>query len=353
MQPTITRAPVPLVLLTLLAMLASCVERKEEIVVAPDGSLDVTVTHRSDSMTDLLEGDGVPDAADGWEVNLRENVDEQGKMTYSYEARRFTPAAIAPPSVYGEPKGPFAAQSLQFPTTVTVEHKRGATWYHFRRVYLPRRWAELKDLAESGPAKRLQEIGGGMADGAGELSAETLDEIARALVDVQVGRTLLLGRRAFVQSAQRAGQDGWLRTKDAMERLSKEIDARATVEQFALARGMQNEVKRTEAFQKALHGIESAVDDRLQRAVREECDFGASELGAFLRALEVQRKEAEVTEDLADDHFEISVTLPGELMGTNGTWASTPGQATASWSFKGEMLFDRPIELLASSRVAD
>lgn len=353
MRPSITSTPATFALFALLALVAACVERKESIVVGPDGSLDITVTHRSDSMTDLLEGDGVPDPGDGWEVDVREEVDESGKATFVYEARRFAPAAIAAPSVYGEPKGAFSAQFLQFPTTVTVEHKRGATWYHFRRVYQPRRWAELKDLAESGPAKRLQELGGGLTDDTEEIPAATLDEIARALVDVQVGRTLLLARRAFVQSAPRAGQDGWLRAKESMQRLSQEIDARDTVEQFALARSMQDEAKRAAAIQKALRGLEESVDDRLQRAVREECDFGASELSAFLRALELQRKESEVTEDLADDSFEIAVTLPGELVGSNGESASTPGAATARWRFKGEMLFDRPVELLASSRVAD
>lgn len=331
-------------------LLVACVERRERITVNPDGSMEIVVIHSSDDPGDLLDGDAVPDEDAGWATELREEADEQGRVKHVFEARRFVLPGEEPPSRYGAPRDARADEVLEFPTTLRVERRRDGTWYHFRRVYPPRRWAELADLAESAPAKRLQQFGG--LDGP-DVQAETLDQAARALVDLQAARTLLLARRAFLAMAQTTPQDGWLRTRAAMERFASEIDARAVVEQFQLATRIENEAKKATAIQKALRSLESAVDDRLQRAVREECGFGASELTAFLKALGKERTEAAITEDLADDSFEITVAMPGELMGTNGAGASVPGSGAATWTFKGDRLFDRTVEILISSRVAD
>lgn len=338
-------------LLVLLSLpLASCVERKERIVVTPDGFVEMTVVHRSGDLVDLLEGDAIPDDDAGWATELREEVREDGQIAHVFEARRTVLPGEALPSRYGSPKDRDAEQVLHFHTTLVVERRRDGVWYHFRRVYQPRRWAELGDLSESAPAKRLQQFGG--LDGP-DIPEETLDQLARALVDLQAERTLLLARRAFLAAAQRTPQDGWLRVREAMHRFASELDARAVVEQFQLATRIEHEAKRAEAIQKALRQLEGAVEERLHLAMRAECGFGASEMSTFLNALARERTESAITEDLADDDFEITVVMPGQIMGTNGRELPTPGESAVVWSFRGDKLFDRPIELLVTSRVVD
>jgi len=342
--PSVRQAPVLLAML----LLASCVERRERIVVAPDGLIEVQVIHRSEDPVDLFEGDAIPDAEGGWATELREEFDAQGRARHVFEARRTFAPGEELPAGYGPPGARSPGAVLRFPTELRIEPRRDGTWYHFRRVYEPRRWAELGALAESPPAKRLREFSG--LDAA-VVPAETFDQLARALVDLQAERTLLLARRAFLATATRSSQDGWLGVDAAMRRLAGELDARAIVEQFQLATRIENEAKRTSAIQKALKRLEDSVDERLSLAIREECGFGVTELTSFLAALGRERQEAAITEDLADDDFEVIVVMPGEIIGSNGRIVVSPGETSARWSFRGDRLFDRPAELLVSSRL--
>ncbi|MFO0873353.1 MAG: hypothetical protein U0575_05215 [Phycisphaerales bacterium] len=340
-----TRVPACVAVAAIAACLAlsACVERKERITVHGDGTIDLSVRHSSTDAEDLLQGDALPDLAAGWETQLREEP-EDGKTKYVYEATATTVLGQALPSRYGMPRDAFEAQFLQFPTTITMERRKDGTWYHFRRVYEPRRWGELKALSESPEAKRLQEAG----DPGAEPDADRVEQFTRALVDLQAARLLLFARAALLEVAPRVPQDGWLRVRDSMKQLAQEIDARAVVDDLMHATRLDDEGKKAAAIQKALKRIEGAVAERLQLAVRTECGFGGTELSAFTHALEKHQREGAVTEDLADDSFEIVVELPGEIMGSN---ADSAAGGRATWRFKGEDLMDRPRELLASSRV--
>lgn len=326
--------------------LSACVERKERIAVRPDGTVDLSVEHRSDSIEDLLDGDALPDARAGWQTDVSSAADENGKVVHLFEASLAT-TVEAMPGVYGRPSDPGASRFLQFPTSITVERRRDGVWYHFRRTYQSRRWAELAALNDSPAAQRLRQSGEG--PDVQERSLDELEALSRALVDVQVQRTLLLVRRALLEGAPNAAQDGWLRARERMERLALEIDARGAAEELSRAVVVGDEAKRFDAIRKALKRLEATVDDQIQLVVRTECSLGGSESSGFLRSLAEQRVETEVSEDIADDSFEIVVELPGEIMGANTT--DRRGN-TARWAFKGEELFDRPRELLVSSRVA-
>ncbi len=327
-------------------MLGGCVERKERIVVRQDGSVELSVEHRSDSLEDLLDGDALPDGRAGWETNVSSEADDGGKIVHRFEARLAT-TIEAMPGTYGPPRDPGASRFLQFPTTITVERRRDGTWFHFRRTYEPRRWAELAAINESPAAQRLRQSGEG--PGVEARNVDELEALARALVDVQVERTLLLVRRALLEGVPNASQDGWLRAEERMERLALEIDARSAAEEFARAVVVDDEAKRLEVMKKALKRLEATVDEQITLAVKTECSLGGSEASAFVRSLAQQRLESEVSEDIADDAFEVVVEMPGEIMGANTS--DRRGNA-AQWKFKGEAMFDRPRELLVSSRVA-
>lgn len=332
-----------LVLISTASALLGCVERKETIVIRPDGAAEVRIVHASDDPDDLFGGDALPDAASGWEAQVREELDGE-KTTYVFEATRSFAPGEALPSCHGPARDRLAAQYLQSPTTVAIEQRKDGTWYHFRRRYEPRAWAELKSLSESPEAKRLSESS--PADD--EPDAAQTERFARALVDLQSARLMLLARRAFIETAPRTPQDGWLRVREAMRRLSQELDAGIVVDDLMHATRLRDEGRKATAIQKCLRRIEDDVAQRLQLAVRSECGFGGSELSAFMAALAKHQRDAEVTQDVADDSFEIVVDLPGEVMGSN---ADTVAGGKATWRFKGESLMDQPRELMVSSRV--
>ncbi len=48
--------------------LAGCLERKERLVVRPDGSVKITVNHSSESWDDMYLGDAWPRLEGGWLV---------------------------------------------------------------------------------------------------------------------------------------------------------------------------------------------------------------------------------------------------------------------------------------------
>ena len=56
-----------------------------------------------------------------------------------------------------------------------------------------------------------------------------------------------------------------------------------------------------------------------------------------------------VTEDLMDDGFEITVVMPGRLVAANST--GREGQREVTWEFNGSEFFDTDVVLMATSMV--
>lgn len=329
----------------LFAGVPGCVERKERITVREDGTVHIVVRHESESIDDLVDGDALPDPAAGWVVDLRLEQQDDRSVHVHEAIAAFGPGA-ALPSRHGPPGDPLAGQMLAFPTTLVVEKRRDGVWWHFRRVYAPRRWAEWGALRESPAARRLEEF----ADLDVDATPEQIESLTRGVVDVFVERQLLLARRALVEAVPSAPQDGWLRVTVAMGRFGREMDAAPDVRDLLFAMKERDESKRGPAVTAAVRKLEARVETGLEEVVRIECGISGRDLSTFRAALRRQRKEAEVTEDLADDRFEIVVEMPGTIMGSNSD--SLLG-SSARWSFDGEDLFDRPRELLVSSRMAE
>ncbi len=86
----------------------------------------------------------------------------------------------------------------------------------------------------------------------------------------------------------------------------------------------------------------------LEAALRDAARFDGGQMRTFQRHYEVQRRSHDVTEDLGDDAFEISVIMPGEIVGAN---TDTVTRSRATWRFGGERFRDHSMELLVSSRL--
>ena len=122
-----------------LAAFAGCVERDEEIVIAPDGSVVMTLTHKGDE-ENILGSDAMPSAASGWEVT-RSTEKENDKTRYVLKSERRFAAGEQLPRTFAAAGDPDVDLYLDFPTTLRIEKRADGTYYYFRRVYTPRRWA--------------------------------------------------------------------------------------------------------------------------------------------------------------------------------------------------------------------
>ena len=111
---------------------------------------------------------------------------------------------------------------------------------------------------------------------------------------------------------------------------------------------IEDEQERDEALEAEGSRWEQRTLKRLQDAVREHCGYGGRQMSDFLRRYERKRRFFEITGALGDDAFEITVALPGTIVGSNAD--STEGDR-ATWKFSGQRFRDRDLELMATSRL--
>jgi len=327
-------------------VVGGCVERKERLNISPNGSLHYTVTCKSDSEKDLYEGDAVPRAIGGWIASQDIERDEHGKETYILKAEAlFVPGAKLP-SHFGLRTDADADLYLQFPTTVKVEDRRDGTYYHLARKYQPRPWAQIQALEErhvQGPLKELSDI-------EPELWTPAQREMAvRALATFETEKMLVFARAAFLHATPEAAQDGWLGVQKNLREALNNLDCRAMIKLLEPRAATEDEKARDEAIQAELKGFGESLSDQLKQSLFTLADYNGSQYNAFMVEYDRRKKCFEISEDLGDDRFEITVELPGVIVASN---ADEAVGGIAKWTFDGGIVRDRELELLVTSRVS-
>ena len=72
---------------------------------------------------DVYNGDAMPTAESGWQIEDRIETDSEGKKELTRTASREIAAGAAIPDSYATPNSRLDLTALQFPTTVTIEHR--------------------------------------------------------------------------------------------------------------------------------------------------------------------------------------------------------------------------------------
>ena len=111
---------------------------------------------------------------------------------------------------------------------------------------------------------------------------------------------------------------------------------------------IEDEDEREAAIEDEAERWEADAFKLLKTSMREFCGYTGSRLRRFTEHYESQRRELQITGDLGDDTFEITVVMPGEIVGAN---ADSISHREAKWTFSGERFRDRDLELMVSSRV--
>jgi hypothetical protein len=321
--------------------LAGCLEHRETITVDPDGTVTIEVSLTTESEAELYEGDAVPSPAGGWIVDESVEIDDDEKERFHLVAESVFPPEVQVPANYAVPGDVDTDLYLQFPTTVTIEDRPDGVYYHFHRRYPGRGWAQIEALRELLVDEKLKELQDTPLE---EYTRRDYVLVLRSYADFEAAKMLTFARAAFLEVTPDAPQDQWLKVHAAIHALKGELET----DRIARLMEIEDEQEREEALEAEGKRWEERTLKRLRDAVREHCGYGGRQMSDFLRRYERNRRFFEITGDLGDDAFEITVVLPGTIVGSNGD--STEGNR-ATWKFSGQRFRDRDLELMATSRL--
>lgn len=322
-----------------LAFVGCQLERKERITVAPDGQVSIQLLYEADSRSELYDGDAAPSVEAGWN-NVVETVevDEEGKEHYKLTAGASFPPGAELPRNFSKPGDPDSDLYVQFPTQLTREQRPNGTYYHFYRIYPRRGWAQVRVL-EKVIEDEIKDI---VEKEFEELTREEIVTALRAGARFEYLKMLTFARAAFRHVTPDAPQDCWLKVHGGIMQLHREV----AYEHFASL--MTDKDKAAEIIDAQVERLEADLMDRLRSTLVTACGYSQEQLNEFVRRFKRNQRHFDITEDVEHETFEITVTMPGEIVGSN---ARSLGGNTATWRFRGELFLDRDLELMVSSRV--
>jgi hypothetical protein len=321
-------------------LLAGCLERVETITVELDGTVVIEAVFKSDQLDELFEGDAMPSEAGGWLVEDVEEIDDEGGHHYSLFADSVFGPQSELPENYAVAGDPDTELYLQFPTSVTIEPRPDGVYYHFHRTYPGRAWARIEALRElliDEPTKGLKD------KDESQYTPEDRKLLVRSYTDFETAKLLTFARHAYLATTPDRPQDAWLDVIADFDRLKGELD----LDRIADLMDIEDEDERQEALDREVDSWEENSYKTLQTALREACGYEGTMMKTFMLLYANQLKDYDITAGLGDDGFEITVVMPGEIVGSN---ADTVFLDRATWKFSGRRFRDRDVELMVSSR---
>lgn len=346
MRRIIDRNSVSITVMVCCAALSGCVERTERLVIAPDGAVHWHVKHETDSLEEMHGGDAVPQLAAAWLVAETSRRDDEGKEHFTLTAEaEFKPGRPLPAN-YAAPTDADADLYLQFPTQVWIERRSDGLYYHFTRTYQPRAWAPVAALQKrylDVPMEELKDTEPVQWSPADRVKA------VRSLAEFEARKALHFARLAFLKITPDAAPDRWLGVQREVLIAVEQLDYATVARLLEPRENVLDEENVQAAIDAATTRFHEKLMERLKGAVRTAGGYDGTQSSNFMAEYDRQRKEYEVTVDLADDKFNISVEMPGVIVASNADQAIG---STASWQLSGEMFRDCTVELMATSRVS-
>lgn len=322
-----------------------CLERKETIRVTRDGTVDWQVEYKGDK-GDFGPGDALPDRKQGWNVDVQAERDEQGNESDKLELRgamKIHAGDPMPDSFAGKDE-PLHELALQFPTEVTVERKPDGVYFHFKRTYKARAFANIeytrKKLSDEA---KLEELSNKKNE---ELTDEERSRMLTTLIQIEGAKQIEFLRLAIDALPQRGVK--WPQHIGLLARqaLIDRYDHVDLTEFSSLLSAAESEERDQE-----IAGLAGRFNDETHALLArrlQELHLPGHEIEALMDAVHDEETRRAVTEDLGDEKFEITVELPGEVIASN---ASSIDGKTLKWEFDAQAVMDRDHVLMASSRI--
>jgi hypothetical protein len=332
------------VLCVLCATLAGCLERFEAITIKPDGSVLLRSEFRGTPEDFKKTADALPDASTGWTITTeRTEQDKDGKPRQIRIAElSLTPGAAFPDS-YAPAKDPRNASALKFPTTFKTIRTDAGTRFEFSRTYERRDEAVYsylrKKLMETDQFKALQ------SKDPSTMTPEQRTTLLRTFAHLEsdkYARSIEVGGRALVADGS------WPQHIPLQLRAS----ALKYGETFDIAKAdtllRQPETPERDAQLNAIASEFSSGLDGAMKAEMTRLSIPEDQQGRFNRIAQAERTMRAATEDLADEKWEVRLTMPGTLIAHN---ADRVENGVLVWEFSADAIMDRDQVIKASSIV--
>ena len=352
-----------LLLCTAVLPAAGCLKRSEEITVYRDGRVSTALEYEGDT-AEYDARDAMPSEITWRDVSYRTEIDNDGEETRILTARQdFAPGEQLPES-YAEPGDPNADLYTRFPTTLSIERRRNETYYHFRRVYEPRRWAYVQYWHDQFIDDHVKKI---MDKPVEELTRLDQIQLIQALVGVEAFKQVEFAKAALAECEPELLPEHWLLARRALlqsykddrllvgcDKLQIFIEGEnyvTNVDPIIDRCGALPEESRDECYVQEGQRVLANGYEALTSSLRDDSAFGTVRMQHFEEAYERAKKKFEITDTLAGHHFEICVTMPGSIVAHNADKDADEGEVC--WEFGGDAFRDRPVELMITSRVDD
>ncbi|HWB20283.1 MAG TPA: hypothetical protein VG711_08290 [Phycisphaerales bacterium] len=346
-RKVVSRASVTFSLLGLSVVLSGCLERIENLEVQPNGGLAAQLEYHASDPEEIDTGDAMPKMTEGWIGERSEKVNEDGNIEVTLTAANAFPPKYHLPENYADKSDSQATCYLQFPTKVKVEKRGKAIYYHFARTYGSRDFAKIDFYNQTLVTDPLQQLG---SLDPKDWTPENRVMVVKALAQFETAKDLLFAREAFKSVTPEGRQDGWLAAWKAGNDFANSQDYAALSAMLEPVAQKNDADDRDDSMGKEIKAqaekFESALLDVVRTALRDTARYDGGQLSAFDAEYALRKLAWEVTQDLNDEKFRITVKMPGVIVGSN---ADSTTSDTATWEFDGSMLHDREIELLVTS----
>lgn len=325
--------------LALLAVagLTGCLERKEKIKINADGSAEIVVTIKGDP-EDIEGGDPMPTEQAGWRVRDDFDTDSNGKRTQTREGILKIARGGEWPSSYAAAGTEDAEIGLRFPTGLMIETRPDGTYYHFHRVYQAREHARFEYVRE-----QLQETLDKMGDvSPDQYTQEQREKLVDAIRQYEAAKQL-----EFTVAAARAmndwSQDRVLKLRQAVANYFDAIDVHPLAQKLGEPESESRDREIAEFSTNMVEDVRTALVNEMQ-----SWGLGTVEQEQLLAAHARESARRMMTEDIGDEHFTITIQMPGEIVAHNG---EPREDGEVQWTFPGKALMDRNQEIMVTSRV--
>ncbi len=337
-----TRIGAALAVAGLLLSLPACLKRKETVTIHKDGSATVELR---------IAGNG-PDIDGGAARMPRPEVYSVDRSTrprkrgdgkkHILTARAEFRSVAAMPRSHAAPADPQADGALTFDNELSVRREGDRTVYTFVRRYGARTWGRYRKHRN---AIFTDEVKSAMGSDLAEKPPAVQKKVLRAILDYERAKTREWAAQALseltglppVRAAEARAVVG--------EAVDRHFKKRLSVDSLAgLLQRSENKLE-----QRASR-IRKRLMDRVVHAASDHLDLSAAAKAALRKAYRSARHDYQVTTDLGDERFEVTVRMPGEVQYDNG---ERRRDDTVVWKFTGKDLRDRRQTLIAVSSVED
>lgn len=323
--------------LTLVATPA-CLNRKEAIKVAPDGTIHLQVEFEGDP-EDINSGDAMLADPGPWSVNDEIETDDDGDQTLTRTATLTVPPGQDIPTNFAGDDDDLAELALNFETSLRIEERPEGTYYHFKRVYHRRDWSHIHYFRRKFMEEELKKL---EDTDFSELSEQDRGHVADALISFEAIKVLMLGQEAAEALEGTLPQEDWLAVHLGICEVFEELDRQLVADLLQLE-GEEAEAEIAAAVEEVNEKLEARMEAALNRR-----DPSGRTHQIFKDQFERERRRYAITEDLQDETIEVVVELPGVLVGHNSLERDIEG-GPVLWRFEGDSLNDRDVVLLATS----